>query len=349
MAHWSVIKLQNGLGEHAAAWDALNRRKFRHHPMLDSRFVDGLLSHFSDGGECLCVLEEAGRPEAMCLLRPDKFSTWATFLPSQAQIGPALVSSPDILEQLTHDLPGLVSRLDILCSDSDLGDLTSEPKRTIYSTDHALTMSINLQGSFEDYWAARSKKLVQNVGRYERRLAMDGVSTEFRCYTRPSDITNAFARYAELESSGWKAAHGTAIASDNAQGAFYGELMARYAATGNAVVLELWLGARLAASRLVITSNDMVVMLKTTYSEDLSKYAPGRLLLRRAVEYLFSKYPGQVIEFYTNATVDQLSWATGQRVIRHVSFYSDSMTARLFSALRMGRNALASRFGTHEH
>lgn len=343
MTRWSVVKLQNGLGEHAAAWDALNQRKFRHHPMLDSRFVDGLLTHFSDGGECLCVLEEAGQPEAMCLLRPDKFSTWATFLPSQAQIGPALVDSPAVLEQLMHDLPGLVARLDILCSDSDLGDLTTEPKRTTYNTDHALTMNISLEGSFQDYWSARSRKLVQNLSRYERRLALDGISPDFHCYTQATDIAHAFARYADLESSGWKAGHGTAIAADNVQGRFYGELMARFAATGNALVFELWLGKRLAASRLAITSNDMVVMVKTTYDEDLAQYAPGRLLLRQVIEHLFSRLPGRVIEFYTNATSDQLSWATGQRMIRHVSFYSDSMTARLFDVLRAGRDSFKSR------
>ncbi len=344
MARWSVVKLQNGLGEHAAAWDALNRRKFRHHPMLDSRFVDGLLSYFSDGGECLCVLEEAGRPEAMCLLRPDKFTTWATFLPSQAQIGPALVSSQEVLEQLTHDLPGLVARLDILCSDSDLGDLTARPKRSIYSTDHALTMNIRLQGSFDEYWSARSKKLVQNVSRYERRLALDGIWPDFRCHAQPSEIASAFARYANLESSGWKADRGTAISMDNVQGQFYGELMARFGATGNALIYELWLGTRLAASRLVITSSNMVVMVKTTYAEDLSKYAPGRLLLRQTIEHMFSRFPGRVIEFYTNASIDQLSWATGQRVIRHVSFYTDNLTARLFDVLRAGRNSFVSRF-----
>lgn len=60
MNHWSVEKLDGGPGEPPAAWDALNWRKLRRHPMLDSRFADALLPHFSDGGESLCVLEQAG-------------------------------------------------------------------------------------------------------------------------------------------------------------------------------------------------------------------------------------------------------------------------------------------------
>lgn len=338
MPHWTVFKLQNGLGEHAQEWDALNQRKFKNHPLLDSRFVNGLLLHFGGGGECLCVLKKAGQLEAMCLLRQDQFSSWTTFLPSQAQIGPALVDSPVALQQLMRDLPGLVGRLDILCSDSALGDLAAQPKRTTYTTDHALTMNINLDRSFQDYWLARAKKLAQNISRYERRLATEGVQSEFRCHREPLEISEAFVRYANLESDGWKAGGGTAISIDSPQGRFYAELMAGFAATGNAMVYELWYGGQLAASRLVITSNDMVVMIKTTYAEEFARFAPGRLLLRQVIEHLFTQHSGSVIEFYTNASVDQLAWATGQRQIRHISFYTDSFTAHLFGFLRKFRN-----------
>jgi CelD/BcsL family acetyltransferase involved in cellulose biosynthesis len=342
MVHWAVFKLQNGLGEHAQEWDALNQRKFKNHPMLDSRFVNGLLWHFGGEGECLCVLEKAGRAEAMCLLRHDQFSRWTTFLPSQAQLGPALVDSPADLQQLMRDLPGLLARLDMLCSDSALGDLAAEPKRTTYTSDHALTMNITLKGGFQDYWRARPRKLVQNIGRYERRLATEGIQTDYHCHREPLAISEAFVRYANLESQGWKASGGTAIGIDNAQGRFYEELLSGFAATGNALVYELWFGGQLAASRLVITSNDMVVMVKTTYAEAFARFAPGRLLLRHAVEHLFTLCPGSLIELYTNASVDQLAWATGQREIRHISFYTDSFTAHLFGFLRNFRNRFLS-------
>ena len=342
MVHWSVFKLQNGLGEHAQEWDALNQRKFKNHPMLDSRFVNGLLWHFGGEGECLCVLKKADQVEAMCLLRHDQFSRWTTFLPSQAQLGPSLVDSPADLQQLMRDLPGLVARLDMLCSDSALGDLAAEPKRTTYTSDHALTMNITLQGSFQDYWRARPRKLVQNIGRYERRLAAEGLQAEFRCHWEPLAISEAFVRNANLESEGWKASGGTALSVDSAQGRFYEALLSGFAATGNAMVYELWFSGQLAASRLVITSNEMVVMVKTTYAEEFARFAPGRLLLQRAVEHLFALHPGSVIEFYTNASVDQLAWATGQREIRHISFYTDSFTAGIFNFLRNFRNRFLS-------
>ena len=313
MPHWTVFKLQNGLGEHTQDWDALNQCNFKNNPLLDSRFVNGLL-------------------------RQDQFSSWATFLPSQAQLGPSLVDSPANQQQLMRDLPGLVGRLDMLCSDSALGDLVAEPKRTSYTSDHALTMNIALQGSFQEYWNGRPKKLVQNISRYERRLAAEGVASDFRCYQEPLAVSEAFVRYANLESEGWKAGGGTAISVDDAQGKFYEELLSGFAATGNAMVFELWFDGQLAASRLVITSNGMMVMVKTTYAEEFARFSPGRLLLRHVVEHLFTLCPGSVIEFYTNASVDQLAWATGQRQIRHISFYTDSFTAHLFGFLRKFRN-----------
>src|SRR6185436_17717760 len=57
---WRIHRLDQGLGEHAPAWDALNRQLFDSHPMLDSRFINGMLAHFGSGSEYLCVLEAEG-------------------------------------------------------------------------------------------------------------------------------------------------------------------------------------------------------------------------------------------------------------------------------------------------
>lgn len=106
MPHWSIIKLNGTLGAHAAAWDALNQRQFQANPMLDSRFVDGLLRHFGDGSERLCVLQTDGEPQAMCLLRPKALGIWTTFLPAQAQIGPVLISDAQYVKSRFGGLPG---------------------------------------------------------------------------------------------------------------------------------------------------------------------------------------------------------------------------------------------------
>ena len=78
-----------------------------------------------------------------------------------------------------------------------------------------------------------------------------------------------------------------------------------------------------------------LVILKTTYDERLSKYAPGRVLLKRLLEQHSSACPTGNVEFYTNATRDQLSWATDSRAIRHIRLFRNASATLGLMALRM--------------
>lgn len=343
MTGWRVTRLDKGLGEHSPAWDALNQTLFNNHPMLQSRFVDGLLRHFGDGSEHLCMLTSNGVTQAMCLLKPGKLGIWSTFLPSQAQIGPALIPGPDNLEDLINSLPGKATRLDILCNDPEFGDLSKGNIATVAPKNHALTINIRLNGNFENYWATRSKNLTKNMTRHERRLLTDHIECKFVCITSPDGIGPAVARYGALESKGWKAKLGTAISANNNQGQFYTELMNRFTAAGNAMVFELWFGERLAASLLIIASEDMSILLKTTYDDIFEKYSPGRLILHHAIKNLVTSRPNKVIELYTDANTESLAWATGKRWIKHVSVYRNAFTENTFHILGIIRRVLTAR------
>lgn len=312
-------------------------RRFNAHPLLDSRFVDTLLGHFGEGSEHLCILTTNGEPEAMCLLQRGRLGIWRSFLPSQAQLGPTLMPNPNALQDLMRSLPGIVTRLDLLCTDPELGNLSEGHCVTTTGQNHALTMNIRLDETFERYWAQRSKNLKKNMDRYERRLAIDHLDRRFLCICGPDAVGPAVARYAELESKGWKAELGTAISIDSRQGRFYTALLNRFSLTGNAIVFELWFGAQLAASRLVIGSADMLVILKTTYDEALERYAPGRQLLKAIIESLFTSHRGKVLEFYTDANADNLAWATGKRWMKHVSVARSVTTENILQLLWASR------------
>jgi len=333
MTQWQVTRLNKSLGEHAAAWDGLNQRLFNGHPMLSANFVEGLLKHFGDGSEHLCVRSTNGVPDAMCLLKPAGFGVWRTFLPSQAQISPVLIQKLVSAKELINSLPGFVVRLDFLCNDPQFGELDTGDYATSNRMDHALTMTVNLQDGFQAYWESRSKNLTKNIARYERRLVEDNIATKFLCITASQDIGDAVARYAALESKGWKLSLGTAIGTDNVQGLFYAELLGRLSTSGGAMVCELWFDDQLAASRLMMISDHMTIILKTTYDESFKQYAPGRLLLRHVIEALCHSHPDTTLEFYTNANPDQIAWATSQRWITHWSFYKNKLSAELHSVL----------------
>lgn len=343
MSHWTIVPLDRGLGEYAGQWDALQTRLFRGNPMLDSRFVDALLQHFGDGSERLCLFPDTSSPQAMCILRPKGAAMWSSFLPAQAQVGPALLDQPDLLDALIRALPGVTGQVDFLCNDPEFGDLSETDNRWRESRDHALTMNIAVSGGFEAYWTSRPKKLIQNVGRYERRLAANNVVMVIERICDADGLNEAVTRYAQLESSGWKGQSGTALNMAEPQGHFYRDLMQRFAQSAGAAVYELWTDGQLAASRMTIATRHGVVMLKTTCDESMSQYSPGRLLLHRVIQDIFERHPGGFIEFYTDANADLLAWATGRRWVRHVSFYRNAVASSLFEVLRAARQSLAGR------
>ncbi|WIV95929.1 GNAT family N-acetyltransferase [Kinneretia aquatilis] len=337
---WSCHPLRHALGDFSVEWDELNRQSFRAHPMLWSGFVNQLLKHFGNGSELLCIRRQDGKADAMLVLRRRDFGTWATFLPSQAQIAPALLPDLAAAQDLLAHLPAPAWALDLMCIDTGFtqtGGLEANPRAASRSLEHARTIAIPMTGSFESYWASRHKKLISNMRRYERRTQEEGLQPDFRVVDQAQDIDAAVLRYAELESRGWKGSTGTALSADNQQGHFYREIMREFAQLGKALVFEMWFGADLVASRLVILRNESVVFLKTTYAEAYARLAPGRILLMFVIRNLHQRYPGRRIEFYTNADQDLLSWGSESRLILHFSLYRHALIARTFSAARQIR------------
>jgi CelD/BcsL family acetyltransferase involved in cellulose biosynthesis len=337
MNRWTVVPLERSLGSHAAAWDELNSNEFNSHPMLTSLFVDGLLRHFSDGREHLCMLQGETAVLAMCIVRPLSGLRWASFAPAQGQVAATLVPHPDMLGTLVESLPGKVFQLDLLSNDPQVGGVLRDAVPPTHRQAHALTMRIALEGSFESYWSARPRQLPSNIRRYERRLQADGLEPRMARITAPHAMVAAVERYAQLEGAGWKGRHGTALGSTREQYDFYRNLMLQAAERGQAVVYELWLNDKLAASRLALYHGAMLVMLKTSYDESFAQYAPGRLLLRTVIEDAFALLPGGAIEFCTDASVDQLAWATDHRWVQHLSLYRNRLADVAINALKAWR------------
>ncbi|MDR7334163.1 GNAT family N-acetyltransferase [Roseateles asaccharophilus] len=328
-----------GLAEHRRDWDRLNQHLMGGHAMLDGAFVEGLLRHFGADGARLAVASQGGEPVAMLLLNAQSrgMGVWSGFLPSQSQISLSLIPAGLDLSGLFRALPGYTGELDLLCNDPRFVDLRELPGHPVKSLPHALTMNVSLRGSFDDYWAQRPRKLVQNMRRYMRRLQSEAGAERLDIVSDATAMPEAVARYAELESSGWKGREGTAISRDNAQGRFYAEVMCQFAARGEALVYELWLGDDLVASRMLLLRDGMAVMLKTAFHEEFDRFAPGRILLLRTLEDLFTRLPGGVVEFYTNAEADLLAWSTSQRWINHISVYRHRGLPHAYELMRLSK------------
>ncbi len=330
--NWHLIDAREGFAVHRDRWAALNQRIFDDHPLLDARFVGPLLQHFASPTTRLAILGDPTEPRGMMLVERNRIGLWSAFLPSQSQIAPVLLRREDAfaLPELMRCLPGHTLAFDLLAQDplyscmSDVFD-AGGGSPLVEVQPHVRTMSVCLAGAFDRYWAARARSLVKNIRRYGHRLEHDGVKFELEVATSPSEVVARVDEFGRLESSGWKAAGGTAVSPDNEQGRFYAAMMRAFADRGDALVYSLRHAGRIVACRLVVRSARMLVILKTTYDEGYGRYAPGRLLLRAVLQDMFARQPGSVVEFYTNATEDQLAWATADRVISNVRVYRSTV------------------------
>ncbi|MDA0188793.1 MAG: GNAT family N-acetyltransferase [Proteobacteria bacterium] len=257
MSGWHVEPLGGGLGAWAMAWDHLNRRLNGGHPLLDSRFVDALLTHFGAGDEYLCAHRNGQGVDGLCLLRRKGPGRWESFLPDQAPLGPLLLADAAMLGTLVRDLPGRCLALDLLCIDPRFSPEAAAWPGPLGESGHALTIDVDFSTGAAAYWAARPKKLVANLNRYRRRAEAAGWVPRLVHHTASGDLPAALDRYGALESAGWKGRAGTAVAADNPQGRFYLDVLTRFAASGEAAVHEYRFGERLAASRLTIAGPAM--------------------------------------------------------------------------------------------
>ena len=318
---WHAFPLSRELGEHAAAWNACNQRLFRGHLLFDSRFVGNMLKHFGQGGEQLLQRKNSAGDMEMCLLRPGAWGRWETFFPSQAQISPVMVGSADSLGGMFDALSGMPMQIDFLGQDVPYSRVVDALAPGRQAISHATTISIGLSGTFEEYWSSRPKNLIKNIRRYRNRLEQGNCKVNLVQIEASDDMAAAVVRYGELEAHSWKSLQGTAVLPDNVQGRFYSDVLADFARTGNAIVYELWIDDRLAASRLVILDGQMFIILKTAYNKDMAQFAPGRLLLHDVIADAYRRIPGGMLEFYTNATADQFDWATDSRTIVHQTVF----------------------------
>jgi CelD/BcsL family acetyltransferase involved in cellulose biosynthesis len=231
---------------------------------------------------------------------------------------------------LLNALPGFAARIDFLSLDPLEHKSLIAQLQTGESEQYATNMQISLNGSFDRYWQDRSKNLRKNISRYENRLERENKTLEFRQITVANDILSAVDRYGMLESQGWKGKLGTALHPSNQQGQFYRDFLYQLALQHNAVVYEYYLEEKIVASRLCCIKQNMLIILKTTFDEDYKNFALGRLLLKQILQVLFSSSKVEIIDFYTNASQEQLDWSTDSRPIYNSSYYSNTLHGKAF-------------------
>ena len=337
---WEIHPAKAAFAGFAADWDRLNAEYYDAHPLYDSRFVGPLLSCFSSGKEQLCLFRAKGTITGALILRSDGLGRWSSFRPSQSQATPLLLRDASLVRDLLRALPGFTWSIEFLAIDPRYAPNFAELDLVKIVTPQAQTIGVDAQSGFAPYWERRSKNLKANVRRYLNRAEKEAALPEMRKLVAPDDMAAGVERFGQLESAGWKGVAGTAVSVANRQGEFYVDLLSRFARTGEACIYELRINDALAASRLVINGPRMLVILKTSYDENLARFAPGRLLLYRIIEEQLDAGSGKALEFYTNATRDQADWTNTECTIQNIQIFGNDVAAAGFSLLKVAQRLL---------
>lgn len=324
-------------GDWGATWEAFNNRTFRL-PLLSEAFIRTGLRYFGIGTEQLAIASDERGTAAACLLQTRGATVVETFQPSQLPVGPWLqrcdLDIADLANSLVHSQAGTI----VLASLTQLDPLlVPRPadgplRRTL---PYISTGTIALPDSFEEYMAGRSLNLRANLRRRQRKIEREHGSISLQIFSRVDDIATGIDHYSDLESVGWKARMGTALAHGNDQWQFYAAAMESFCQHGQGRIYVLRFGDVIAAASLVVIGGDTAYLLKTTHNETLRSVAPGMILRQYFIESLYTNVPAvRRIEIYGSLNESQRPWITGVREMYHVNAYRGPVFATLHTLSR---------------
>lgn len=338
---WSLYPA-SCLAEHAKTWDDLQQRT-TNVAFLETAFLLPLLEHFGSGQERLALCREDGRVVAAALVRRGGSGKWDTFQPSQLPLSPWLCELP--ADHLARAV-SLMGSLPAPCAGLGLSQLDSmlQPRpqdgATVRTQDYIETAFIDVSQPFDDYWEARGKNLRQNTRKQRNKLLAESTQTRLDCVTHPDDVASAIAAYGRLESKGWKAANGTAVHADNAQGRFYTAMLRNFCALGRGRIYRYFFNEDIVSMDLCIDNGSTIVILKTAYDESRSAVSPSALMRQEEFRSIFDEGRYSRIEFYGKVMEWHTRWTDSRRGIYHLTCYRWAIVRKVHDFLKSRREAI---------
>lgn len=322
-------------------WDRLNHFR-RDLPFLSAAQVGAAVQFFGDGTEVLLRgTDSNGVTLAMLILVPESAGKWRTFQPSQMPLGPWVSDGSLTVAEIARDVQRHALGNCLVLSITQIDPWIETPPQE--TADNAVaeyieTGWIELTGSFDDYWASRSKDLRLNLRRRRNRLREEGVTPELKTLLEASDMAQAIVRYGAMESSGWKGSQGTAVHPGNTQGRYYTRALELASGQGEACVHDYRFNGKSVAMDLCMQRGELLVVLKTSYDESLKQSSPAFMLREEQLQQLFAEGRIRRVEFYGRFMEWHSRWTDKKRSLYHYTQYRWPLLKRLSRLLKALRN-----------
>jgi CelD/BcsL family acetyltransferase involved in cellulose biosynthesis len=166
---------------------------------------------------------------------------------------------------------------------------------------------VRIQGDFEDHKARLDRHMLKEIRRCRRRLEEMG-EVSFELVDGRRDLDRFLEEGFQVENSGWKAKHRTAILAVPMVRQFYSEVASWAALRGILRLAFLRLDGRPIAFDFNIEEDGVCYVLKGGYDEQFRKFGPGMMLTHEMLKYAFVKrlrrydFAGSYEEFKMNWT-----------------------------------------------
>jgi CelD/BcsL family acetyltransferase involved in cellulose biosynthesis len=297
----------------AGEWEALAQRVDAS-PFLRPGWVAAWIDAFGDGelrtvearrgGELVAILPMLRNGSR--LLAP---TNWHT--PGFGPLAADAEARDALLERL-FDEPSTCIDLNLLDSTAvcpnALAKAARKRRRLVLARTVAQSPLIDVQGDFAAYEQRLSRNRRKGLRRQRRRLEELG-EVRFEVCDGRVDLDLLLERMYAVESSGWKGARGTAIASQEDTKCFYTAIARWAAGRGWLRLAFLYLDDRPIAGDYALLQRGAWYSLKAGYDEEFGSFGPGALLLRDELVHCFDDPRVARFELLGHNDSFKASWA----------------------------------------
>jgi Acetyltransferase (GNAT) domain len=118
-----------------------------------------------------------------------------------------------------------------------------------------------------------------------------------------SHVPQTFARFCQLEASGWKGQAGTALLHHPDNAAYFSALMTSMTAADRGFIAEVQCDAKTISAGLFVCCDDEIAFLRTAYDESLAKLSPGVILDSMLTTKLYERDNFALLDASTDGAV----------------------------------------------
>lgn len=345
----------------AAGWDRLWLSAEVSTPTVRAEMVAAWIERFAPRSRTLAlVVEEAGEPVAALPLAARRIGNMLTAgdLTSNywASNGDLLVradadvdSALDLLADGLDELPWPLVWLDLVPAETARWrKLVNALARRGLAVDAHQRYEIGLTdiaGSYDEYFAGRSRNHRQGLRKNRRRLEREGpvelrVLSEFSA----SDIEPSLRRAFEIEHKSWKGEAGTTVLGTPGAFDFYLGQARQLAAWGCLRLVFLEHRGEPIAFEFGWTAKGVYHCYKVGYDPAAAQFSPGQLLRMLLIERFFETGDCRQIDFQGPLTDAVARWSTGSYGVSRLVIAPRRTTSRVLLAAYRAAAATKRRF-----